>query len=66
MNLTTMYYCFKVTDDEGRTFYTNVYHHADDSTPARIGFAYSNNVLTITASDTESGIDEDSLDVVLG
>ena len=37
-----MYYCFGVTDDVGATghsvVYTNVYHHATDSTPPRIAF----------------------------
>ena len=55
------YYCFKVLDDVGRTVYTNVYRYATDNTAPRIGFAYANNILTITASDPESGIDESSL-----
>ncbi len=58
-----MYYCFVVTDaaTSGRVVYTNVYRYATDNTAPRIGFAYANNILTITASDPESGIDESSL-----
>ena len=59
------YYCFAVTDSSNsspaRVTYTNVYRYADDNTAPRIGFAYENNVLTITPSDPESGIDESSL-----
>ena len=55
------YYCFKVVDAASRTVYTNVYRYATDNTSPRIGFAYEDNILTITASDPESGIDESTL-----
>ncbi|MYB40039.1 hypothetical protein F4X86_01940 [Candidatus Saccharibacteria bacterium] len=56
-----MYYCFKVTDDLDRVTYTSVYRYVADNSGPRISVATVNNVLTITATDAVSGVDEDSI-----
>ena len=56
-----MYYCFQVTDALTRVTYTDVYRYVTDNAGPRISVATVNNVLTITATDAVSGIDEDSI-----